>query len=163
MLQSTFAFTNQDDNANVTVKPTDLKLVDNYTDTEDDPKDKNPVVRLSNKTCPLGKDELVTFQYQTIATVNTNCKILNPAKVQSGVQYHVRLDETLTTTSSEDPAYRVDEPVVLDLVVRHQSSGNVDGDTIVSLLKRLVGAAVTSDGKWRFDDLMRNGLTPKTN
>jgi hypothetical protein len=154
---SSFGFTNVTENSNASLSITDLKPVTNYgiSDTT------ATVAELSNTTAPLGQGELVSYMFAKLNKISTKQTIYNPGKVNEGVQYVIRLDEILRTTDSTDPNMVVDDPIVMQLTVRHTMSGNVTSSHIKSLLGRLVGACFKSDGTTRFDDLMRNALNPR--
>lgn len=155
-LKTTFGFTNNSESTKVDVKPIDLGVVSNYAVKRDDAS----VVVLDNKTCPLGKGELLTYRCTDIANVKTDNKIMYPLPISEGVQYTVTLDNVLTTTSDEIDGYRTDEPLVMYLTVRHTKSGNVTDDMVLQAFKRLEGALVDENGQWRFNDLMRSALKP---
>lgn len=157
-LTSSFGFTN---NAASTkpMTPTNLKVVDVYALKADEPTQ----VTLDNKTCPLDKGEVLNYMCTDLKRVSTAVDIQHPAEVTTGVQYVIKLDEVLTTTSDSDSEYRVDEPVVAYLTIRHQKSGNITNDLIGQVVTRLIGACRREDGSWRFDDLMRSALKPTSN
>lgn len=158
MLTSTFGFTNKQA-ATKSVTPIKLGVLDNYALIKDEPTD----VTLTNKTCKLDQAEVLSYMCTDLKSVTTAAEIRNPAPVRTGVQYTVKLDEVLTTTSDSDANYRVDEPVVAYLVVRHPKSGNITDALVGEVVTRLVGACVREDGSWRFDDLMRSALKPTEN
>lgn len=157
-LTSQFGYTNKTA-ASKTITPVDLKVLDNYGLVKDD---SNEVV-MTNKTCPIDQEEILSVMCTDLKKVTTAAEIRNPAPVTNGVQYTVKLDEVLTTTSDADAAYRVDEPVVAYLVIRHPKSGNITNALIGEVITRLCGACVREDGTWRFDDLMRSVLKPTEN
>lgn len=152
---SSFGFSNNTESTHP-VKPVDLQVTDNYALTMDEP----TKVAMSNKTCALDKAEVLSYGCQEIKNVNTSVDILNPSAVQKGIQYTVKLEEVLTTTSDTDSNYRIDEPVVASLTIRHQKSGNISNALISQVVTRLIGACMREDGTWRFDDLMRSALKP---
>lgn len=152
-----FGFTNVTDNSNVTLHITDLKPVTNYG-VEDTAA---TVSTLTNVTTPTSQGELVSYMYAKQKKISTKQTIYNPGKVVEGVQYVIRLDEILRETDSSDANYMVDEPIVMQLTVRHSMSGRVTAAHIEQLLGRLVGACYTSAGTSRFNDLMRNALQPR--
>lgn len=154
-MTSSFSFSNTSAMSGVTVAPTDLKPVSNYAKIEDEA----TVVTLSNKTAAIAQGELLTYGCQPIKSVATKQKSTNPGKVAEGVQYQVRLDELLRTESS-DGSIVYDEPIVAYLVVRHPLSSNITASHIGTCVTRLIGACMREDGTFRFDDIMRSGLTP---
>ena len=141
------------------VTPTSVGPVTNYAVLSDEPTQ----VVTDNKTCPLSKGEKITYMYSDLKKVSTTLDIQNPAPVQTGVQYVVKIEAIATTTSTTDATYRVDEPVVAYLTVRHQKSGNITNDMVAQLVNRMLGAARTEAGEWRFNDLMRGSLRPTAN
>lgn len=142
-----------------TITPVDLKITKNYDPVKN--KDVSDTeVRLSNMTAPLDQEELLTYMCVDLKNVTTAAKVRYPAPVTTGVQYTIKLDEVLTTTSDTDAAYRVDEPVVAYLVIRHPKSGNITNNLIGEVVTRLCGACRHADGSWRFDELMRACLQP---
>jgi hypothetical protein len=153
--QSRFSFTNIDVNPN-TISPFALGLTSNYALSAEDA---NNAV-LNNKTAPVDAEEIITFRSRPIAEVRTGLNIQYPSKVKSGIQYQAQVEAVLTTTDTDDPTFRVDEPIVVLLTVRHARSGNITGALIAELKRRLDGALMKSDGTWRFDDLMRGAERP---
>lgn len=152
---SQFGFTNTTDSANsITMKA--LGLTSNYALTEEDAT--NAI--LSNTTAPLDAEEIVTFRTRKINQVNTDLVIQNPPKVSSGVQYQVQLEDVLVTTDSADPSFRVDEPIVALLTIRHPKSANFTDANVATIVTRLVSCLMKSDGTWRFSDLMRGAERP---
>lgn len=153
-LSSHFGYTNK--TAGTPAVTVAIGPVTNYAKVEDEA----DTVQLSNKTAPLDQGERVMYQSRTIPVVNTNQVIQNPAKVLSGVQYQVRLDEILRTTDASG-AIICDEPIVMYLTIRHPLSGNITEAQIVEVLSRLIGACYDETAtSFRFDDLMRSALMP---
>lgn len=154
-MTSSFSFTNISDMASVKVTPVEIDPISTYAKSEDSATN----CELKNKTCDLGQGEMLSFQCTGINNVSTKQPILNPAKVLSGVQYIVRLDEILRT---KDIAGNVicDEPIVMYLTVRHPNSSNIEPTHVEEVFKRLVGACLRNDGSYRFDDLMLSALAP---
>lgn len=152
---SAFGFTNTTDSSN-TVTPKLLALTSNYALVDSDA---NNAV-LNNKTAPIDAEEVVTFRTRNIAQVNTELNIQNPSKVSGGVQYQVQVEDTLVTTDSDDASFRVDEPIVALLTIRHPRSGNITNTHVATVVNRLISCLMRSDGTWRFDDLMRGAERP---
>lgn len=152
---SKFSFTNTADMASVKVTPVEINPISTYAKSEDTATN----CELKNKTCDLGQGEMLSFQCTGINNVTTKQPILNPAKVVSGVQYIVRLDEILRT---EDDLGSVvcDEPIVMYLTIRHPNSSNIKPGHIEQVFRRLVGACLRDDGTYRFNDLMLSALAP---
>jgi hypothetical protein len=152
---SVFGFTNTED-ATSSVTPRKLKLTTNYALVD---ADANNAV-LNNKTAPIDAEELITFRSRNIGQVNTDLNIQNPSKVKSGVQYQIQVEDVLTTTDTDDSAFRVDEPIVALLTIRHPRSGNITNGHVTTVVNRLLSCLVREDGTWRFDDLMRGAERP---
>jgi hypothetical protein len=154
-MTSSFSFTNTSAMVGVTVAPVDLKPVTNYAKIEDEAS----TVALSNKTASLSQGEILSYGCQSIKTVSSKQKSVNPSKVSDGIQYQIRLDEMLRTVN-DDSSVTIDEPIVMYLTVRHPLSSNITSSHIETVFKRLIGAAMREDGTFRFDDIMRSGLAP---
>lgn len=155
---SSFGYTNSTASQHP-VTPKNIKVTTNYALKADEPTE----VVLDNKTCPLDKPEALSFMCTDLKKVSTRNEIQHPTANTSGVQYVVKLDEVLSTTSDTDAGYRTDEPVVMYLTVRHQKSGNVTAALLADVFCRLIGALQKEDGTWRFDELMRSALKPTVN
>lgn len=153
--QTSFGFTNTQVNTNVSISPVDLKVVTNYALKEDEP---NQVTE-ENVTSPLDQPEVLTFRSRDIPVVNSEVTNQYPAPVTTGVQYVIQLDELLSTRD-DSVGYRVDDPIVAYLTIRHPKSGNVTSSHVQAVVERLIGACYNSDGSSRFDALMRSALKP---
>lgn len=152
---STFGFTNSTAGSN-TVTPLALGLTSNYAvkqDTAD-------AAVLNNKTAPIDIEEIVTFRSRDIATVNTSLNIQYPSPVKKGIQYQIMVEDTLSTTDTADADFRIDEPIVMQLTVRHPKSGNITNTQLGTVFTRLISSLMKTDGSWRFDDLMRSAERP---
>jgi hypothetical protein len=115
---------------------------------------------LNNKTAPVDVEEIISYKSRDIQRVDTDLNIQYPSPVQKGIQYTVMVEDTLTTTDTADASFRVDEPIVAYLTVRHGKSGNITGDIVSQVFQRLISALMREDGTWRFDDLMRSAERP---
>lgn len=155
---SSFGFTNSTISEVKTLAPSLLGIVDNYALKEDEP---TQVVE-DNKTAPLDQPEIITFRCRDIAQVNSGISNQYPAPVSTGVQYVIQVDELLSTRD-DTIGYRVDDPIVAYLTIRHPKSGNVTANHIEQVLQRLLGACYKDDGTSRFSDLMRSALKPTNN
>lgn len=152
---SSFGFTNTTDSLN-SVVPKKLGPTTNYAvkqDTAD-------ACILNNKTAPVDIEEIISYKSRDIAQVNTTLNIQYPSPVKSGIQYQVMVEDTLSTTDSADADFRVDEPIVAYLTIRHPKSGNIGNTQIATVVTRLISALMREDGTWRFDDLMRSAERP---
>lgn len=154
-IESNFGFTNKTD-AKSSITPTALGVVTNYALVEDEP----TRCVITNKTAPVDQGERVSYSVTPLKSVSTDQDILYPARVQNAVQYQVRIEEILTDTSTTDPTFRVDQPIVAWLTIRHPMSSDITDEVLQTVLKRLLGACVKGDGSLRFSDLMRSALKP---
>lgn len=155
---SSFGFTNKTASSKVTITPVDLLVCDNYALKEDEP---TSVVE-DNKTCPLDQPEMIHYICRDIPQVNSSIVNQYPAPVKNGVQYIVTVEELLSTRD-DSIGYRVDDPIVASLTIRHTKSGNITSNDIQTVVSRLLGACYKTDGTSRFDDLMRSALKPSSN
>jgi hypothetical protein len=152
---SAFGFTNTGSSTH-DVTPVALGLTSNYAVMGETA---NESV-LNNKTAPIDAEELVTFRSRPLPQVNTNLTIQHPSPVRAGIQYQIQVENVLTTTDTADASFRVDEPIVTLLTIRHPKSGNITGAIIAQELYRIIGCLQKADGTWRFDDLMRGAERP---
>lgn len=151
---SSFSFTNTTDGSSVPT--TKLAPVSSYAKTMDEPTE----ARLSNKTCSLDQGEIVTYRCREINNVATVQQVLYPARVQSGVEYGVRIDELLRT-SAADGTIICDEPIVATLTIKNPKSSNITEEVISTVVARLLGACYDETAKkYRWADLMRSALVP---
>lgn len=154
-LSSQFRFTNTADGQHsVTQKA--IGITTNYASIQED---SNTAV-LNNKTAPIDAEEIVTYRSKNLPKVDTGLNIQYPSPVKNGIQYQIMVEDTLSTTDSADPSWRVDEPIIAQLTIRHPRSGNITNDIVGQVVTRLVSAAMKADGTWRFDDLMRGAEKP---
>jgi hypothetical protein len=152
---SAFGFTNTTAGSH-DVSQIALGLTGNYaTITED-----ASTAVLNNKTAPIDTEEIVTFRSRNIQQVNTDLNIQYPSPVKGGIQYQCMVEDTLSTTDSADADFRVDEPIVAQLTIRHPKSGNITSSHVATVVQRLISCLMRSDGTWRFDDLMRGAEKP---
>lgn len=152
---STFGFTNTTADTN-TVTRVDLGVTTNYaisTETADESV-------LNNTTAPIDQEEIISYRSRNIQQVNTDLNIQYPSPVKSGIQYQIMVEDTLSTTDSADADFRVDEPIVAQLTIRHPKSGNITNALVGQVVTRLISAAMKDDGSWRFQDLMRQAERP---
>lgn len=157
-ITSSFKYTNTSDSTSTSAKVTKkaLGLLTNYALAEDTA---NTSV-LNNKTAPIDAQELITYWSRNIDKINTNLVLSNPSKVKKGIQYSVQSEATLVTEDSDDPQFRIDEPVVVTLSVRHPKSGNISNAIVAAQVIRTISACMREDGTWRFDDFMRSAERP---
>lgn len=154
-LTSEFKFTNTTDGSH-TVTQKAIGITTNYASIQED---SNTAV-LNNKTAPIDAEEVVTYRSKNLPKVDTGLNIQYPSPVKTGIQYQIMVEDTLSTTDSADPSWRVDEPIIAQLTIRHPRSGNITNDIVGQVVTRLISAAMKADGTWRFDDLMRGAEKP---
>jgi hypothetical protein len=154
---SAFGFTNTSD-ATVLITPKALGLTTNYSVVADTATE----ARLNNKTAPIDVEEMIWFKSRNIPKVDSDLNIQYPSPVKGGIQYWITTEDTLSTTDTDDATFRVDEPIVAQLNIRHPKSGNITADLVGQVVTRLLSACRRADGSWRFDDLMRSAERPVT-
>jgi hypothetical protein len=154
---SAFGFTNNSDAA-VAITPKALGLTTNYSVVADTATE----ARLNNKTAPIDVEEMIWFKSRNIPKVDSDLNIQYPSPVKGGIQYWITAEDTLSTTDTDDATFRVDEPIVAQLNIRHPKSGNITADLVGQVVTRLLSACRRADGSWRFDDLMRSAERPVT-
>jgi hypothetical protein len=115
---------------------------------------------LENLTTPTDAAERIAYRSKLIPQVNHNLNIQYPGPVKKGVTYTIEVQETLSTTDTEHADYRVDDPIVMYLTVRHSRSGVITEAKIAEVFRRLCSAIYKEDGTTRFGDLMRGSETP---
>lgn len=157
-LVSKFGFVNTE-KFSTNVTPNNLKIGDNYSLITDEPDE----CVITSTTTPLDQGETIHFQAKRIPTVASSQSNEHPAPLkETGIQYVVKIEELLSTTSTEDASFRVDTPIVAYLTVRHPVTGVVTDEIIDTVINRLIGACRNSDGTgWRFTKLMRSALKPE--
>lgn len=154
-LTSEFKFTNTTDGSHMVTQKA-IGITTNYASIQED---SNTAV-LNNKTAPIDAEEVVTYRSKNLPKVDTGLNIQYPSPVKTGIQYQIMVEDTLSTTDSADPSWRVDEPIIAQLTIRHPRSGNITNDIVGQVVTRLISAAMKADGTWRFDDLMRGAEKP---
>jgi hypothetical protein len=152
---STFGYTNTTSGTH-DVTPKLLGLTSNYSLSED----QADVVKLNNKTAPIDQEELISFRSRIGQRLATDLNIQYPSPVNNVIEYSVRVDEVLSTTDTDNPNFRVDEPIVCSIAFRHPKSGNIGKDQVAEVFVRAISALMKADGGWRFDDLMRSAERP---
>lgn len=154
-IASGFTFTNTTSSTH-TITPVELGVVTNYAVMSETA---NNAV-LNNKTAGIDSQELISYRTLKLKDVANNLDIRHPASVTSGIQYGVQVEETLVTTDTADPTFRVDEPIVISINIRHPKSANFSNTLVTQAFLRTVSALRRADGTWRFDDLMRSAERP---
>jgi hypothetical protein len=154
-ITTTFPWSNQTNNTDHPIVPIKLGVITNYgvesnTGTQ---------CVLTNRTCAVDTPELVTYQSRKINKVNTSIDLVAPNKVKSGVQYGVQT-ETVLKSSDDAIGYRVDDPIVVTISVRHTVSGHITDSHIETAVKRAVSYLFKDNGNSRLGDLMRGAEQP---
>jgi hypothetical protein len=152
---TTFGYTNNTASSH-TLAPTLLGMTTNYSlmqDTAD-------IVRLNNKTAPIDMEEIITVRSRDIPEVSTHCDVANPTFAKKAIEYGVRNDVIVTTTDTTDASFRVDEPIVCSISIKHPKSGNITEALVAETLMRTLSGFVKADGTWRIGDLMRSSERP---
>jgi hypothetical protein len=150
-----FGFTNRDATAARAVPLYDMDITSNYALQKDEPTE----CRLVNTTAAVDREEILSYRCKDLTRVNTNLNIQNPSPVQGGVQYQVVM-EALLTSENPDTGFRVDEPIVTTISVRHPKSGFITPDHVATMIGRTASAFETDAGQWRIKELMRSALKP---
>lgn len=157
-MNTNFGFTNVTAHTH-TITPVELGITTNYGLTSDEPTE----AVYTNLTCPVDQGELISYKRSKVNKVSTAQENLYPPKVQTGIQYVVKLETALSVTSSTDSSFREDLPIVAYLTIRHPQSANISDANIGVIAQRLLGATIRDDGTFRFNDLVRGALKPKAN
>lgn len=154
-ITSSFGFTNITQSTH-DITPFVLGVTSNYSVITDDADE----TVLNNKTAPVDQEELVTYRSRLLNRVDSDLNNQYPSPVKGGIQYQVVIQDMLSTRDSANASFRMDEPIVAQLTIRHPRSGNITNTHVATVVQRLISACVRSDGTWRFDDLMRSAERP---
>lgn len=153
---SNFPFTNKvQGETQATYK---LGLYSNYSVTDES----SEACHLTNKTCALDSPENITLRAQNIQQVNTTLKVLYPTPVSAGVKYGIHY-ETVMSTIDDISGDRFDEPIVINIDIRHGKSSTWsanDAANVIECLQRAMSALFADSGKSRIPDLMRLSERP---
>lgn len=119
---------------------------------------------ITNMTSPLGRPEMVEYQFQNIADVYTNTGIdralWTPSK--RGVAFFTKVTETWSAVDTDDaskPEYAL--PVQATLRLKIPSNTLISETDVANLVQRLVASLFDSDGHSRYARLLRGSLNPK--
>jgi hypothetical protein len=154
-ITTSFPWSNQTNNTDHPLVPIKLGVVTNYGVDSDTG---NSCV-LTNRTCNVDTPELVSYQSRKIKIVNTTIPVLHPSKGTPGLQYGVQM-ETILKSSDDSIGYRVDDPIVVTVSVRHPVSGHITNDHIKTAVIRTVSYLFADNGSSRLGDLMRGAERP---
>lgn len=120
-------------------------------------------VSMTNSTCPVSRDEIITHFNQPLKKVATKLDIVNPGPVENGVRYGVVAEAILSTGDSADPTYRVDEPIVVQITVRHPKSSNITAAHVNTMVIRALSALygdVATQSMNHLTELAKSALQP---
>lgn len=156
-LTTSFGFTNTPAEPAGSLDLYNLQVLENYALVLDEPTE----CRLINTTAPVDREEILSYRAKDIKNVSTNLNVQNPSPVTGGIQYQAQL-EAILTTEDATTGFRVDEPIVVLISVRHQKSGNITPEHVLTLVSRAASHLRTEENAWRFKELMRSSLKPTT-
>lgn len=156
---TTKGYTNTTAQSAYTLPLVKLSESTNYAIVEDEA----GVTLLSNTTANADIAERISVKAQNIAEVKPSQGVLYPSPVKTGVQYSVKVENILSTTDSTDPAYRLDEPIVVTLTVKHNQSATFSDETVLEQIGRAVSALISDDGSDRIGALQRLATRPAAN
>lgn len=116
--------------------------------------------RFKNSTGPADAREIISYRTRPINSVNSYNKIYYPARVTSGEEFGIRLDEVLRT-KDENGFIIADEPIVLSVSFKAPLSNNMTNDVLEEVFQRFLGAIpVDSDGKHDWMQIMTGTTNP---
>lgn len=158
---SSFGFTNNTSSSAAGNKLPLVKIqeITNYGITNNGPEE----VSMTNSTAAVSKDEIITHFNQPLKKINTKLDVVNPGPVDAGMRYGVIAEAILTTTDDTDATYRVDEPIVVQLTVRHPKSGNITPTHVSTMVIRALSAFygdVATNSYTHITELMKSALQP---
>jgi hypothetical protein len=154
-MSTSFGFTNTTTAAHRSTTLCDPGVLENYALVLDEPTE----CRLINTTAPVDREEILSYRAKDMNKINTNLNIQNPSPVAGGIQYQVQLEALLTTEDAET-GFRVDEPIVVQISVRHPKSGNITPFYVSEMIQRAISLMQVDSGQWRIKELMRSSLKP---
>lgn len=138
---------------------TKLGELSNYSIVEDEA----GVTLLANTTGSLENAERISIKAQTIPEVKVSQGVAYPAPVKQGVQFSVKVEEVYSTTDSTDPSYRIDEPIVATLTVKHNQSSTFSDEAVQTAIGRVLSILFCDDGTSRIPALQRLATRPSNN
>lgn len=155
-LSSSLGFTNT--KAGTAITGTDLEITSNYGQVNA-PRPAEET-RLMNKTGPVDQKEILSYRNRHIDSINTYNKIYYPARVTSGQEFGIRLDEVLRT-EDENGFIICDEPIVLSVSFKAPMSNNLTNAVLTTIFKRMMGMiAVDATGNMDWLSLMMGSTNP---
>jgi hypothetical protein len=156
-MATSFGFNNKAASSTRTTTLCDPGVLENYALVLDEPTE----CRLINTTAAVDREEILSYRAKDMNKINTNLNVQNPAPVAGGIQYQVQL-EAILTTEDTTTGFRVDEPIVVQISVRHPKSGNITPYHVSEMIQRAISLMQTDSGNWRIKELMRSSLKPTT-
>jgi hypothetical protein len=106
--------------------------------------------------------EIIEIKAQKFNNVNMPLKLDYPKKGIGAVQYCSCLSTFVRTTDSADPDFIQDDPIFVQITVRHSRSPYITESHVGTAIGRAVSAMQHADGDWRFNDLAKGNVTPHT-
>lgn len=158
-ITSSFGYTNTEARQDA-VSTQKLEYMDCYALREDEP----DICSMSNTTCPIDQQEILSFQYSELKKIPTKAKITHPIPDGTGCMWGVRVDEVLRLTSSTDETFVQDLPVVCNVSFKHPVHSQITPDIIAAVASRAMSALFyDAGGSDRVNELMRSSLKPVRN
>lgn len=157
---TTFLFTNTDGAHSKSLPLYNMGEVNNYGVKNTDSKS-----RLTNTTgSDLGTtSEALEYKASIQQKVDTKLNIQHPAKNKSAVQYSVGLETFVETTDPENEDFIQDDPIYVQITIRHAQTSFVSEEILGQALGRAVSALQHEDGNWRFNELAKLATQPTSN
>lgn len=153
---SSFAFTNTTTGA--TVDTTAIQPKTKYAPIPSSTPGQEYTV--TNSTCPVDQGEQISYRSRAINNVTSAMPVVYPARVQSGVEFGVRVDEILRTKDS-DGTILCDEPIICTVTMKAPRSSNITEAILETVWERTLGALYdATNSRYRFADLMKTALEP---
>lgn len=115
-----------------------LGLKSNYGKIEDEP----DRCVITNGQTSTDTPEFITFRCKDIDKLNTRLKPQNPNKVQAYQQYSVTVEDIARATDSVTGNV-IDEPVVCQVILRHNKNALISDDIVNKMIARAMSATVT--------------------
>lgn len=119
---------------------------------------------LTNLTSPVDRPERIRISYQEISNIysgtDIDASVYSPSK--RGTSILVQLTEILSVTDSTVPAFRVDLPLSIHLVLKVPANENLTSDIVLASLGRLISGLFEtgSTANTRMNSLLRGSLSP---
>lgn len=126
--------------------------------------DKPGELILTNLSSPMDRPEKIRLAWTAVSDIYANTGISDNVKApsQKGVSVLVQLTQVASITDTEDPDFRVDEPISVHMVLKIPSVEQITAEHVLTAVGRLVsglfetGSALDS----RLRKLLRGSLKP---